>query len=85
MRRAGGARSQNPIGEQKKAPPIDGVEVRAWQLEKGTCLRDGRQAGCVLQQHGADIAQHVAQTLGEARGGSAVDHTVIVGQRQRQH
>ena len=32
---------------QKKAPPIGGVEVRAWQLEKGTCPpKRGRLAAC---------------------------------------
>jgi len=39
----------------------------------------------VLQEHGADVAQQVAQTLGEACSSGAVDHTVIVGQRQWQH
>src|SRR5471032_3602702 len=38
-----------------------------------------------LQQQGADVGQQFAQTLGEASGSGAVDHTVIVGQRQRQH
>ncbi|EBV3304489.1 hypothetical protein DOH45_26215, partial [Salmonella enterica subsp. enterica serovar Enteritidis] len=62
-----GGRSPPGFLQAKKAPPIGGVEVRAWQLEKGTAPRkEGQRAA--LQQHGADIAQHVAQALGEARG-----------------
>ncbi|RML63666.1 hypothetical protein ALQ91_100946 [Pseudomonas syringae pv. syringae] len=71
--------------QTKKSPLEGGVEVRAWQLAKvyskarpGTGLQG-------LQQDCADVRQQFAQALGEAGSSCAVDHAVIVGQRQRQH
>src|SRR3712207_2456561 len=39
----------------------------------------------VLEDEAADVLEQVAQVPGEAGGGRAVDHPVVVGQGERQH
>src|SRR3712207_4506192 len=47
---------------------------------------DSRAEGwVVLEDEAADVLEQVAEVPGEARGGCAVDHPVVVGQGERQH
>src|SRR5690606_21565044 len=45
----------------------------------------GRPAVRALQQRPAHVRQQLREVGGEACGGGAVDHAVVVAQRQRQH
>src|ERR1700756_845422 len=71
---------------QKKPRQLAGLRYeRGARKSLKPGLLQGQKTCCGLKQDGADVVQQLAQALGEACGSRAVDHTVIVGQRQWQH
>src|SRR3712207_9581641 len=65
---------------------MTGTSVKSPMSGMRMSTRDSRATGAaVLEDEAAAVLEQAAEVPDEARGGRTDDHTVIAGERQRQH